>query len=115
MSDFTEQPTVAIAGGGMAGLTAAYYLAKRGYKVTLYEATGRVGGALSATPGATGSSFEGTNFECSPHMFGDWYNNFFALMREIDVIKYEKSESFQDCPKIGFLQRGRPLEYRWLI
>lgn len=112
MSDSPEQPTVAIAGGGMAGLTAAYYLAKRGYKVTLYETTDRVGGALSAVHGGADFSDQGVNFECSPHMFGDWYNNFFALMREVGV---DKSESFQFCPKIGFLQRGEPLKYRWLV
>lgn len=110
-SDPPQQPTVAIAGGGMAGLTAAYYLAKRGYQVTIYEATGGMGGALSAALGMDESE---ANFECSPHMFGDWYHNFFALMREIGVIKNEKKEAFQYCPKIGFLQRGRRSEYTWL-
>ncbi len=37
---------VAIIGGGIAGLTAAYWLRQGGAEVTLFEATARVGGAL---------------------------------------------------------------------
>lgn len=37
---------VAIAGGGPAGLTAAYYLALKGHAVTVYEAMPKVGGML---------------------------------------------------------------------
>ena len=37
---------VAIVGGGPAGLTAAYYLAKRGYGVTIIEAQPKLGGML---------------------------------------------------------------------
>lgn len=37
---------VAIVGGGPAGLTAAYYLAKSGHKVTIFEALPAVGGML---------------------------------------------------------------------
>lgn len=37
---------IAIVGGGPAGLTAAWYLAKRGYKVTIFEQNKKVGGLL---------------------------------------------------------------------
>jgi oxygen-dependent protoporphyrinogen oxidase len=37
---------VAIVGGGIAGLTAAYRLKQRGVRVVVYEAGGRVGGAI---------------------------------------------------------------------
>ncbi len=39
--------SVAIVGAGPAGLTAAYYLAKSGYEVKIYEAENRVGGMLA--------------------------------------------------------------------
>jgi oxygen-dependent protoporphyrinogen oxidase len=38
--------SVAIIGGGITGLTAGFYLQRRGIPVTLYEATERVGGAI---------------------------------------------------------------------
>lgn len=40
---------VAIIGGGPAGLSAAYYLAKSGAKVTIFEARDQPGGTVSAT------------------------------------------------------------------
>ncbi|MCK5798708.1 MAG: FAD-dependent oxidoreductase, partial [Deltaproteobacteria bacterium] len=48
-SDATTAPKVAIVGGGPAGLSAAYYLARAGSKVTLFEAHDRLGGTVSAT------------------------------------------------------------------
>ncbi|NIM19675.1 MAG: FAD-dependent oxidoreductase [Candidatus Latescibacteria bacterium] len=37
---------IAIVGGGPAGLSCAYFLAKRGYPVTIFEAKGNLGGVL---------------------------------------------------------------------
>ena len=47
---------VAIAGGGIAGLTAALRLSQRGYQVTLYEEKPWLGGNLGshANPGKIG-------------------------------------------------------------
>lgn len=42
-------PSVAIVGGGPAGLSAAYYLAKTGCAVTLYEGRDEPGGTVTAT------------------------------------------------------------------
>jgi NADPH-dependent glutamate synthase beta subunit-like oxidoreductase/NAD-dependent dihydropyrimidine dehydrogenase PreA subunit len=41
---------VAIIGGGPGGLMCAYHLSKRGYKVTIFEASDRLGGALWLVP-----------------------------------------------------------------
>ena len=38
--------TVAVVGSGPAGLTAAHYLSRMGYKVSIYEADGKAGGML---------------------------------------------------------------------
>ncbi len=38
---------IAVVGAGIAGLTAAYYLKKFGYNVTVYEASNRVGGRMT--------------------------------------------------------------------
>lgn len=40
--------SVAIIGGGVTGLTAAFYLKRRGVSVTLYEASDRVGGVIQS-------------------------------------------------------------------
>ena len=40
----TERPHVIVAGGGLAGLSASVWLSDRGYRVTLVEARGRLGG-----------------------------------------------------------------------
>ena len=40
--------SVAIIGAGITGLTAAFYLKRRGVPVTVYEASGRVGGAIQS-------------------------------------------------------------------
>ncbi len=40
---------VAIIGAGITGLTAAFYLKRRGIPVTVYEASGRVGGVIQST------------------------------------------------------------------
>lgn len=45
-----ERENVAVVGGGPAGLMCAYDLSKRGYRVTLFEASDRLGGALWLIP-----------------------------------------------------------------
>ena len=40
--------SVAVVGGGPAGMAAAYYLARLGAKVTIYEKRERLGGVVSA-------------------------------------------------------------------
>src|SRR6266511_5850297 len=42
--------TVAILGGGVAGLSAAHELAERGFAVTVYEARDRAGGKARSMP-----------------------------------------------------------------
>jgi NADPH-dependent glutamate synthase beta subunit-like oxidoreductase/NAD-dependent dihydropyrimidine dehydrogenase PreA subunit len=50
LSIVKSKENVAVIGGGPAGLMAAYDLSKRGYRVTIFEASDRLGGALWLIP-----------------------------------------------------------------
>ncbi|HEY9827322.1 MAG TPA: NAD(P)/FAD-dependent oxidoreductase [Stenomitos sp.] len=45
-------PKIAIIGGGIAGLNAAYHLKRAGFKATVYEARARLGGRIHSVTGA---------------------------------------------------------------
>lgn len=51
--DGDGRASVAVLGGGVAGLTAAQELAERDFEVAVYEARGRFGGKARSMPGAT--------------------------------------------------------------
>jgi protoporphyrinogen oxidase len=56
--DHSTKESIAVIGGGIAGLTAAYRLAKRGYRVSLWERGNRLGGQAAAFEVAGGASLE---------------------------------------------------------
>ncbi|HEY6526071.1 MAG TPA: FAD-dependent oxidoreductase, partial [Solirubrobacteraceae bacterium] len=70
-------PAVTIAGGGLSGLTAAIRLAERGYRITLYEQKSWLGGNLGSRP-----MDDGEYLDVYPHMYLEWYANFWALLEE---------------------------------
>jgi hypothetical protein len=70
-------PAVTIAGGGLSGLSAAMRLGQRGYQVTLYEQKSWLGGNLGSRPMP-----DGEHLDVYPHMYLDWYANFWALLQE---------------------------------
>jgi len=45
---FLQMKSVAVIGAGITGLTAAFYLKRKGIPVTVYEASGRVGGVIQS-------------------------------------------------------------------
>jgi NADPH-dependent glutamate synthase beta subunit-like oxidoreductase len=49
-STVKDKENVAVIGGGPGGLMCAYVLSKRGYRVTIFEASNRLGGALWLIP-----------------------------------------------------------------
>ena len=108
-----SHPTVTIVGAGMAGLTAALHLAERGYEVTIYEKEGTAGGNL----GASEHSFDPEtgirgSFEVFPHMFGDWYVNFFDLVeRRLSL----RRDDFEHCPNFGFMNTGKEQKFTHIV
>jgi len=70
------QISVAVVGGGIAGLTAALRLSQRGYKVTLYEEKPYLGGNFSAHR----DDGEGVYHDIYPHMLSNFYVNFWDIV-----------------------------------
>jgi hypothetical protein len=108
----SAQPTVTIVGAGMAGLTAALYLAERGYQVTIYEK-----GTEHDAGGNLGAAFHTFDekpvcFEVFPHMFGDWYLNFFDLAEKLGLHKHS---DFRHCSKIGYVIRDPDFNFVTLV
>jgi phytoene dehydrogenase-like protein len=80
---------VAVAGGGLAGITAALRLAQRGYKVTLFEEKDVLGGNI-----ASRNVGHGNVIDVYPHMFQSWYRNFWKLMEDVGVDSKARKKSF---------------------
>jgi uncharacterized protein with NAD-binding domain and iron-sulfur cluster len=85
---------VAIFGAGIAGLTVAHELARRGWLVSVYEPNAEAGGFFRS---ARRMVDDNTPSEYSWHGMGPWYYNFFDLMKEIPFDEshsmYEKALS----------------------
>jgi predicted NAD/FAD-dependent oxidoreductase len=82
-----KEKEVAIIGAGIAGLTCALRLSKRGYKVTLYEKDGMLGGDLSS------KHHNGMYHDVYTHLFCDWYVNFWRIVE--DDLKIKRDDAFE--------------------
>jgi uncharacterized protein with NAD-binding domain and iron-sulfur cluster len=74
---------IAILGGGMGGLTTAYYLSRTPdlrdrFEITIYQMGWRLGGKL-----ASGRDDQGRNLEHGLHVWFGCYENAFAMLKEI--------------------------------
>ena len=73
------RPSAIVVGGGLAGMVVARELARRGWRVTLLERSGRLGGKA-------GSDLKnGRLVEHGYHVFPRWYPNVRAILQRIDV------------------------------
>ena len=108
-----NNPDIAIVGGGIAGLSLAYFLGKRGYRVTLFEKRPVPGGQLRA--------FEvgRTRLECFYHHIFWQDRQVLALVRELRLEKYLrwvpsrvgylKENSLYGFSKVTDLMKFKPL------
>ncbi len=95
-----DAPRVTIAGGGLAGLTAALRLAERGYPVKLYEQQSWLGGDIGSRVMP-----DGRELDVYPHMYLSWYHNFWQLLE--DVGAGDRDDRFQPFSGVKQLRRGQ--------
>ncbi len=83
------QKSVCVIGGGVAGLSAAVFLAKENFKITLVEASPKLGGRAY-------SFFDkqlGIIIDNGQHIFASWYKDTFEFLKIIgsyDKLKFQK-------------------------
>lgn len=70
---------IAVIGAGIAGLTAAYYLKKLGYTVTVYEAANRVGGRM------TTDKINGYLIDRGAQFLSTYYSTLMPLIKELGM------------------------------
>ena len=87
--------SVAIVGGGLAGMTAALRLLERGVHVTLIEATHRLGGKAGADQHGAGWDEHGW------HLFPLWYLNIWHLADELEIRNH-----FVDRTRYAYMRPG---------
>jgi uncharacterized protein with NAD-binding domain and iron-sulfur cluster len=100
MNEAAVRERVVVVGGGLAGMTVAHELAKRGVPVLLLEAGGRLGGKA-------GAELRGGDwFDHGYHVFPGWYLNTRRLLKElgtigrlvdIDRVHYVRPGEFPRC------------------
>ena len=82
-----RRKTVAVLGGGVGGLSAAHELARRGYDVTVYEASHSVGGK-ARSQAVRGTGKDGRKDLPGEHgfrFFPSFYRHIIATMQDIEV------------------------------
>ncbi len=94
---------VAVLGAGIAGLTAAYELAKQGVDVTIFEASGRAGGHMRTD---RGSFLDGQYWEAGAELVDTNHTTLRKLMKELGVGEIPSDAGFTDKQGETFYANG---------
>jgi monoamine oxidase len=87
-----KMPAIAIVGGGIAGLNAAYQLKKAGLKATVYEASNRLGGRIQSVTGAIGP---GLVTDLGGSLVNTDHADMLALVKEFDLELFNRAEDIK--------------------
>lgn len=113
-SGTTTPKHVAVFGAGIAGLSVAHELVRRGFRVSVYESAAEAGGFFRSARRPDSGNLP---TEYSWHGMGPWYHNLFAVLRQIPFNDsgsiYDKALSrpiafgiFPDHGKAEFFDHG---------
>ena len=92
---------VAVIGGGITGLTAAYRLVEQGHEVTLFEAADRVGGVIQTI------RRDGFLAECGPNTLLETSPKISQLLKDLDLEK-RRLDPNPDSDARYILRNGEP-------
>lgn len=101
-----QQPRIAIVGGGIAGLNAAYQLKKAGLQATVYEASNRLGGRMQSTTGAVAP---GLISELGGQFINTDHADILALIEDFDLTLFNRDAAAAQSPfpETAFYFEGR--------
>ncbi|WP_207714091.1 NAD(P)/FAD-dependent oxidoreductase [Scytonema sp. UIC 10036] len=88
----STNPKIAVVGGGIAGLNAAYQLKKIGLTATVYEARERLGGRIQSVTGAIG---EGSVTDLGGHFINTDHTDVLELAKEFNIKLFSLIEEQQ--------------------
>ncbi len=98
--------TVAIAGGGLAGLSAAVFLAERGFHIELYESSPKLGGRAYSFFDREREMF----FDNGQHLLAGWYKNTFEYLKIIETFNLLKFQSNLEIDFVNSLKQNFKLK-----
>jgi len=102
-----QRHEVTIVGGGLAGMIAAWKLAERGFAVTIYEASHRLGGKAGADFVTSIQEYEDHGY----HIFPAWYLNVWKLIADLGIEKnFVDVHDFKQVPVNGKITEARVLQ-----
>jgi monoamine oxidase len=99
-------PAIAVIGGGIAGLNAAFQLHKAGYTATVYEARRRLGGHILSVRGAVG---EGLVTDLGGQLINTDHADMLALVEEFGLQLFDRTQdpALLSFPETGYFFDGR--------
>lgn len=101
-----RNPRIAIIGGGIAGLNAAYQLKKDGLTASVYEARQRLGGRILSVTGAVG---EGLTIDPGGHFINTDHADILGLANEFGLKLFNRAKDAErfPFPETGYYFNGR--------
>lgn len=102
----SDGPKIAIVGGGIAGLNAAYCLKKVGLIATVYEAKSHVGGRIQSI---TGDVRHGLINDLGGCFINTDHNDMLALIEEFNLSLFNRAEDVKDAalPETAYWLDGK--------